>query len=200
MRAFQRLRADRSRRHPHLGMEARPTRDGMRCAVGAGAGTVQFFPGAVHHLPAAGLADRRRRRRTIWRSPRRGADRLLVRARLFRPRPLLDRLRLLRRCRRVRLADALRRVGLAGLSLHFHRDRFRAGPPALDQGCHAHSRARRQPHHRRMAARPRVDRLSLERLRLCAVGAAAVGADGIADRPVGHDIPHGCDLRESRRC
>src|SRR3954462_7339083 len=189
---------DRACHHPDLGMEARARRDGCRCALGAGAGAVQRLPGAVHHFPGAGLADRRRRRRTISRRPRRGADRLLVWARLFRARPLLDRLRLLRRRRCIRLADAVRRAGPAGLSVDLHGNGLCARPPALDQERDARACARGKPHHHGMAAGSCADRLSLERVRLCVVRAAAAGTDGVADRPVGHDVPDGCDLRKPR--
>ncbi len=49
-------------------------------------------------------------------------------------------------------------------------------------------------HGQRMAARPCAVGLSLECLRLRAVGAAGAGADGVADRAVGHDVPQRCDL------
>ena len=52
---------------------------------------------------------------------------------------------------------------------------------------------------RRMAARPCADRLSLEHVRLRADRAAGAGADGVADRPVGPDIPERRDLRKPRR-
>ena len=48
----------------------------------------------------------------------------------------------------------------------------------------------------RMAARPCPHRLSLERIRLCADRAAGAGAKRVPDRPVGPDIPGGCDLRQ----
>ncbi|KAH2807749.1 hypothetical protein KXV85_006235, partial [Aspergillus fumigatus] len=89
----------RPRHHPDLGMETRHPCDGRRRVVGARAGAIQHLSGAVRHPAGPGLADRRDRRRTARRRSGRGADRLLVRARLFRARPLLDRLRLLRRCR-----------------------------------------------------------------------------------------------------
>ena len=57
-----------------------------RRAVGAGDGAVQCLAGAVPDLSGRGLADRRRRRRTTARRAGRGADRLVVRARLFRRR------------------------------------------------------------------------------------------------------------------
>ena len=40
---------------------------------------------------------------------------------------------------------------------------------------------------------------SVERLRLRAVGAAGAGADGVADRPVGPDVPERGGLRKPRR-
>ncbi len=43
--------------------------------------------------------------------------------------------------------------------------------------------------HQRMAARAYPDRLSLERVRLCADRAAGAGANGVTDRPVGLDVP-----------
>ena len=56
-----------------------------------------------------------------------------------------------------------------------------------------------ESHDRRMAARACADGLSVERVRLRAVGAAGAGADGVADRPVGPDVPERRDLRKPRR-
>ena len=56
-----------------------------------------------------------------------------------------------------------------------------------------------EPHDQRMAARPCADRLSVECVRLRAVGAAGAGADGVADRPVGPDVSQRRDLRKPGR-
>ena len=124
---------------------------------------------------------------------------LLVRARLFRAGALLDRQRLPGRCADVRVADAVRGAGPAGLSRPVHRARFRAGAPDLDARRLAGACARGRAYGQRMAARPSADGIPLECLRLRAVGAAGAGADRLADRAVGHDVPRGCDLRQPGR-
>ena len=87
----------------------------------AGDGAVQCLAGAVPDLSGAGLADRRRGRRTLARRAGRGLDRLVVRARLFRGRALLDRQRLPGRCGDFRLADAVRGARPARLSRALYR-------------------------------------------------------------------------------
>ena len=149
-------------------------------------------------FPGDGLADRWRRRRTLARRAGGGDDGLVVRARLFRAGPVLDRLRVPGRCAHLRLAVAVRRARPARLSRAVHRTRFRAGAADLDPGCLAGDRARGEPDVERMAARPGADGLSLECVRLCADRAAGAGADGVADRPVGPDVSERCDLRKPR--
>ena len=102
--------------HPGLGLEARRHRAGRGRAVVAGDGAVQRLAGAVSDLSGHGLADRRRRRRTAARRAGGGDGRLVVRPRLFRAGPVLDRLRVPGRCIHLRMADAVRRARPAGLS------------------------------------------------------------------------------------
>ena len=89
-------------------------------------------------------------------------------------------------------------LGPARLSRAVHRLRLRAGAADLDQGRLARAGARREPDHRRMAARPCPLRLSVERVRLCADRTAGAGADRVADRAVGPDVPQRRDLRQPR--
>src|SRR6185437_789335 len=128
-----------------------------------------------------------------------GLDRLVVRARLLRGRALLDRLRLPGRCGDVRLADAVRGARPARLSRALYRDRLCAGASALDPRQRADPGARDRADGRRMAARPRPDRLSLEYVRLRAERAARARANRFADRPLGPDLPHRCDFRLTGR-
>ena len=51
----------------------------------------------------------------------------------------------------------------------------------------------------RVAARPCAVGISVECVRLRADRAAGAGADGLADRAVGHDVPRRRDLRQPRR-
>ena len=132
----------RSFDHPGMGLEARRHRAGRRRAVGAGDGAVQCMAGAVPDLSGRGLADRRRGRRTLARRAGSRDVRLLVRARLFRAGPVLDRLRVPGRCADLRLADAVRGARPARLSRAVHRARLRAGAADLDPGCLARARAR----------------------------------------------------------
>ena len=81
----------------------------------------------------------------------------------------------------------------------FHGVRLRACPPDLDPRRVAGPRARDRPHGQRMAAWPCAVRLSLECVRLRAVRAAGAGADRVADRPLGSDLPDRRDLRQPRR-
>ena len=53
-----------------------------------------------------------------------------------------------------------------------------------------------QPDDHRVAARPSALGISVEFIRLRAVRAAGAGADGLADRAVGHDVPERSDLRQ----
>ena len=182
-----------------MGMEARRHRACRGRAVGARDGAVQCLAGAVPDFSGRGLADRRRRRRTPARRAGGGDGRLVVRARLFRAGTVLDRLRVPGRCIDLRLADAVRRAGPAGLSGAVHRVRLRAGAPDLDPGRLAGDRACRQPDHERMAARSCAHRLSMECVRLRADRAAGAGADGVADRPVGPDVSERGDLRKPGR-
>ena len=62
------------------------------------------------------------------------------------------------------------------------------------------ARARRQPDHRRMAARPCALRLSVERVRLCADRTAGAGADRVADRAVGPDVSRPSRSSPAPRC
>ena len=64
------------------------------------------------------------------------------------------------------------------------------------RGADARPGARARAHRRRMAARPSVQRLSLERLRLRADRAAGAGAERRADRALGPDLHRGRGLRE----
>ena len=111
----------RSCDHPVMGLEARRHCAGRGRAVGAGDGAVQCMAGAVPDLSGHGLADRRRGRRTLARRAGGGDVGLVVRPRLFRAGPVLDRLRLPGRCPDLRLADAVRRAGPARLSGAVHR-------------------------------------------------------------------------------
>ena len=61
------------------------------------------------------------------------------------------------------------------------------------------ARARDQPDGHRVAARPSAVGISLEFVRLRAVGAAGAGADGLADRAVGHDVPERWRSSPARR-
>ena len=199
MIALDKLRTLGSCDHPGVGLETRRHRARRRRAVGARDGAVQCVAGAVPDLSGHGLADRRRRRRTAARRAGGGDGRLVVRSRLFRAGPVLDRLRVPGRCIDLRLADAVRGAGPAGLSRAVHRSGLCAGAPDLDEGRFAGDRAGAEPHDQRMAARPCADGFSVERIRLRAVGAAGAGADGVADRPVGPDVPERGDLRKPRR-
>ena len=167
--------------------------------VGAGDGAVQCLAGAVPDLPGRGLADRRRGGRKMARRAGGGDVGLLVRARLFRAGAVLDRQRLPGRCADVCLADAVRGARPAGLSRAVHGARLRAGAPDLDAGCLAGAGARGRADDQRMAARPCADGIPVECLRLRAVGAAGAGADRVADRAVGHDLPQRGDLRQPGR-
>ena len=189
----------RSFDHPVLGMEARGHRAGGGRAVGAGDGAVQCLAGAVPDLSGRGLADRRRGAGEMARRAGGRIVRLLVRARLFRAGAVLDRLRLPGRCADIRLADAVCGAGPAGLSRAVHRAGLRAGATDLDHDASRVLALAVEPDSQRMAARPSADRLSLECLRLRAVGTAGAGADRLADRAVGHDVPCGRDLREPGR-
>ena len=188
----------RSCDHPGMGLEARRHCAGRGRAVGAGDGAVQCMAGAVSDLSGDGLADRWRRRRTLARRAGGGDGGLVVRPRLFRAGPVLDRLRVPGRCAHFRLAVALRRAWPARLSRAVHRTWFRAGAADLDRECLAGDRARSEPDVERMAARSDAVGLSLECVRLCADRAAGAGADGVADRPVGPDVSERCDLRKPR--
>ena len=180
--------------HPGLGREARHHRAGRGCLVGACDGAVQCLAGAVCNLSGRGLADRRRGGRETARRAGGGDVGLLVRARLFRARALLDGQRLPGRCADLCMADAVRGARPAGLSCLIPSARLRAGAPDLDAGCLAGAGARDRAHGQRMAARLCAVGLSLERLRLRAVGAPGAGASRIPDRAMGHDLPQRCDL------
>ena len=180
--------------HPGLGLEARHHRAGRRHAVGACDGAVQCLAGAVCNLSSRGLADRRSGGRKKARRAGGGDVGLLVRARLFRARALLDRQRLSGRCADLCLADAVRGARPAGLPCLIPGARLRAGAPDLDAGCVAGAGARDRAHSQRMAARLCAVGIPVECLRLRAVGAPGAGADGVADRAVGHDLPGGRDL------
>ena len=185
--------------HPDLGMEARSHCAVGRRIVGACNGAIQCVAGAVPDVSGDGLADRRRRRREVARRAGGGDVGLVVRPRLLRVRIVLDRLRLPGRCIDLRVAVAVRDIGTARLSGVIHGVRLRAGAPALDPRRLPRDRARYQPHGRRMAARPGAHGLSVECIRLRTVGAAGAGADGVADRSVGHDVPDRGDFRKPRR-
>ena len=169
-------------------MEARRHRARRGRAVGAGDGAVQCLAGAAHYFPGHGLADRRRRRRTLARRTGGCDGRLVVRPRLFRAGTVLDRICVPGRCIHLRMVDAVRRARPAGLSCAVHRLRFRAGAADLDQGCLAGDRACRSPDAERMAARSCADRLSVECIRLRPDRTAGAGADRLTDRPVGSHL------------
>ena len=125
----------------------------------------------------------------------RGGRRLVLRLRLFRRRALLDRLRLPGRCQDLRLAAADRGLGPARLSRALHRARPRRCASALGARTVTHPRAGGRAHRGGMAARPSAHRLSLEHLRLCADRAAGAGAEHLAGRHLGTDVPERGDLR-----
>ena len=81
----------------------------------------------------------------------------------------------------------------AGLAL-FTGVRIRARAADLDARRDARAGARGRAHRRRMAARPPAHRLSLEHLRLRADDAAGAGAERVADRHLGPDVPRGRGL------
>ena len=180
--------------HPGLGLEARDHRTDRGRLVGTCDGAVQCLAGAVRDLSGRGLADRRSGRRKTARCAGGGGIGLLVRARLFRARALLDRQCLPGRRADFCLADAVRGARPAGLPCPIPGARLRAGAPDLDAGCLAGAGARDRAHGQRMGTRLRVVGIPVECLRLRAVGAAGAGADGVADRAVGHDLPGGRDL------
>src|SRR3981189_3641880 len=119
---------------------------------------------AVPDFSGPGLADRRRRRRAPAWLARGGGGRLVVWAGLFRAGTVLDRVRVPGRCTDLRMADAVRRAGPAGISRAVPRLRFCDGAPDLDQGWLAGDRACRKPDGKRMAARSCTHRLSMERV------------------------------------
>src|SRR5258708_2161447 len=150
-------------------------------------------------IAGRGLADRRRGGRKAARRAGCGDIRLLVRARLFRARALLDRQRLPGRCPDVCLADAVRGARPAGLSRFIPRGGLRAGAPDLDAGWLASACACDRADGQRMAARPSVVGIPVECLRLRAVGAVGAGAERLADRALGHDVFRSYDLRRPGR-
>ena len=87
-------------------------------------------------------------------------------------------------------------LGLPAYLALFTALRLRAGAADLDPRRLAHARARGRLTIERMAARPCAHRLSLECVRLCADRAAGAGADRVADRAVGPDVPQRRDLRQ----
>ena len=124
--------------HAGVGMAARAGGVRGRRRLDAGAAAGEFLAGAVPDLPDPGLAGGRLGR---WPTGRRAGGRgrrLVVRLRLFRGRPLLDRQRASGRCQDIRLAAAVRRHRLAGRARAVHRLRGRAGAP--DVGTRARPR------------------------------------------------------------
>ena len=149
------------------------------------------FPVAIWLIDGAGAGR--------WRGDAGGGDvGLLVRARLFRGRALLDRPGLSGRCGDLRLADAVRRAGSARLPRIVHRGRLCTGPLLVDPRCVAAVGTRAQPYDHGVAARPSALGISVEFIRLRPVRTAGAGADRLADRAVGHDVPERSDLREPR--
>ena len=170
-----------------VGLAARPDRIRRRRIVGAGDGAVQCLADSVSDLPDTGLADRRRRRRPLGRRGCRSRYRLVLWLRLFRRRPLLDRLRLSGRRADLRLAVTVRGDRPARGARRLYGNRRRPCPRSLDPWGAPHPGFGRDADRSGMAARPYAHRFPMERVRLRTRGAAAVGAKRIVDRAVG---PH----------
>ena len=129
-----------------LGLAARADRVRGGRGLGAGAVADRSLAGAVLHLPGAGLAGRRRRRRPARRRAERVRRRLVVRLRLFLRRALLDRPRLPGRRQDVRLAAAVRGDRGARRAGAVHRRsasrwRARSGRAARCASCRSRSRS-----------------------------------------------------------
>src|SRR5205823_910635 len=131
-RRVKRLRiAPRKERPP-----ARSQREGRRRDP-----AVQCVAHIVRHLSGRAVADRWvRSRKAAWRA-RGGFGRLVVRAGLFRARTLLARLCIPGRRIDLRLADAVRGAGSAGLPGAISRRWFCVGTADLDQRRLARDRA-----------------------------------------------------------
>ena len=91
-------------------------------------------------------------------------------------------------------------LGLPAVLAFYMAFGVRACARAVDARAVAHPRARGRAHGGRMAARPSVLRLSLERVRLRAHRPAGAGAGRVAGRPVGADVPRGRGCSQARRC
>ncbi len=166
-----------------------------RCCDNSRVAPLRDLARRVSHISCVGLADRRRRRRT----PRRRGDGrdhgLVVRVRIFRDRPLLDRQCLSGRCEELRLAATVRDSWVAGLPGFLSCARAGAGAADLEPGRHADTGARFRAHARRVAPGAPAYGFPLERLWLRADVAARPGARGSAGRPVGHDVSGGGGVR-----
>ena len=175
-----------------------------RALVAFGAGAVSAlamapfdaWPVLFFTFPDSGVARRWRGGRPPRRTAERGNRRLVVRLRLFPRRPLLGRLRLSGRRQDLRLADAVRGRRAAGGHGLLHGLWPWPRAHALDARADAAHCARDRAHRRRVAARPSVQRLPLERLWLRAHRAAGAGAERGADRHLGPHLHRGRGVRE----
>ena len=149
---------------------------------------VNAWPVLFVTFPVAGVADRRRVRRTARRRHDGSAERLVVRLRLFRRGPLLDGLCVSGRCQDLRVAVAVRGCRPSGGARILHGGGLRRRAAHLDARTVPHLVAGACPDGGRMAARPCADRLSVEHDRLCAHRSAGAGAGLRADRAVGADV------------
>ena len=169
--------------HPGLGLEARAHRAGRGRLSALAMAPFNAWPVLFVTFPVR-LADDGAAAAGAARGAGGGDVGLLVRARLFRARAVLDRQRLPGRCADLRLADAVRGARPAGLPALFPALGFALARliwTRMRRGCWRS----RSAHGQRMAARPCAVGIPMECLRLRAVGAAGAGADGVADRAVG---------------
>ncbi len=171
-----------------------------RRRLDAGARPCEFLAGAVPDVPDSGLAGGRVGRWPTGRRAHGRGRRLVVRLRVFRGRPLLDRQRPSGRRQDIRLAVAVRRHRAAGRARSVYRPWGWAG--ASDVGARARPclGARGRAHGFGMAAWPSAHRVSLERLRVCLGFPAAAGAGRRLGRHLGPDVSGGRGLCESPPC
>ena len=175
-----------------------------RAAIAVAAGALSAVSQAPFNWPilcvtlaADGLADRRCAGATRTRGLGLRAHRLVLRVRVFRRRPLLDGLRIPGGRGDVCLVAPDRGDRIAGMSGDFHGARFCGRATSMDAWSCTHSRIRGCAHGRRMAARARAHRLSLECLRLCAHAARRACTGCLADRDLGAHLHRACRIRKS---
>ncbi len=176
-------------------MAADPDRVRCRRSLGAGAAAGRSLAHPLPHVPNPGLAGRRLGGGPPRRRVGRGHHGLVVRLRLLPRRSLLGRPRIPGGCQDLWLADALCGDRAAGRHGHVHRGGPRLGTRILDAWRRPRAGSGDRADVLGMAARPSLQRLSLERLWLHAGLAALVCARGLTRRHVGRDVFRNRSLR-----